>query len=108
MQHIWERLKLGPEDWRKIYKSLCLLEIILKAGDQSCVSSIRGNIYKIKSFQTFSLKLDPSKGNGIREKSKIICEMIDNPERLEEERIKLKEIRSKLSGSSGGNSIMQL
>eukprot|EP00826_Nyctotherus_ovalis_P059686 TRINITY_DN8323_c0_g1_i1.p1 TRINITY_DN8323_c0_g1~~TRINITY_DN8323_c0_g1_i1.p1 ORF type:complete len:261 (+),score=72.90 TRINITY_DN8323_c0_g1_i1:341-1123(+) len=103
MSFIWERLKLGPEDWQKIYKSLFLLEIILKAGDPRCISSIRGNIYKIKSLQTFSLKLNSEKGSGIREKSKSICELIDNPEYLEEERAKTKEIRSKLSEASGGS-----
>jgi len=73
----------------------------LKAGDSRCVSLIRAKIYNIKRFQTFSLKLDSDKGSGIREKSKVICELIDNPELLEEEREKTREIRSKLSGHSG-------
>jgi hypothetical protein len=107
MHHIWGRLKLGAEDWKKIYKSLYLLEIILKAGDPKCVSLIRGNIYNIKKFQTFSLKLDTDKGSGIREKSKIVCELVDNPELLEEEREKTREIRSKLTGHSGNNLLIQ-
>ncbi len=105
--HIWSRLKLEPEEWRKIYKALYLLDIILKAGDPKCVSIIKGNIYKIKSFQTFASKagVGAEKGNGIREKAKAICDLLENPELLDEERNKTKQLRNKLSGvavSSGG------
>jgi len=100
MQHIWERLKLDQQEWRKIFKALHLLEIVIKAGDPQCITSIKGNIYKIKSFQSFTTKVGSEKSAGIREKAKTICELIEDPDKLEEEREKTKELRNKLSGGS--------
>eukprot|EP00826_Nyctotherus_ovalis_P002202 TRINITY_DN1041_c0_g1_i48.p1 TRINITY_DN1041_c0_g1~~TRINITY_DN1041_c0_g1_i48.p1 ORF type:complete len:321 (-),score=95.26 TRINITY_DN1041_c0_g1_i48:50-1012(-) len=45
------------------------------------------------------------RSSGIREKAKNICELLEDPDRLEEEREKTREVRNKLSGgsySSGG------
>jgi hypothetical protein len=71
----------------------------MKCGDPKCMTQIKSNSYKIKSLQSFSFKLvGVEKGIGIKEKAKQICELIDNPETLEEERNKTKAIRAKLSG----------
>eukprot|EP00826_Nyctotherus_ovalis_P002205 TRINITY_DN1041_c0_g1_i6.p2 TRINITY_DN1041_c0_g1~~TRINITY_DN1041_c0_g1_i6.p2 ORF type:complete len:176 (-),score=70.27 TRINITY_DN1041_c0_g1_i6:48-575(-) len=105
LSHIWDRLKLDSMEWRKIFKALQLLEIIMKVGDPQCFSSIKGNIYKIKSFQSFTTSAGTGKSSGIREKAKNICELLEDPDRLEEEREKTREVRNKLSGgsySSGG------
>jgi epsin len=106
MNHVWDRLKLEQQEWRKIFKALHLLEVILKVGDPQCISSVKGNIYKIKGLQSFTTKAGSDKSAGIREKAKIICELVEDPDRLEEEREKTREIRNKLSGSSysSGNS----
>ena len=105
LNFIWERLKLEPEEWRKIFKSLHLLDIILKVGDPQCFSTIKGNIYKIKSFQSFTVKAGSEKGSGIREKAKVICDLLENPDMLEEERTKTRELRNKLGGVRSYGSI---
>lgn len=100
LEHIWDRLRLEPTEWRKIFKALHLLDMVLKVGDPQCISSIKGNMYKIKSFQSFTVKGRAEKSSGIREKSKTICDYIDNPEMLEEEREKIRALRNKLAGKS--------
>lgn len=104
LEFIWGRLKLEQEEWRKIYKSLYLLEIIMKVGAPSVINTIKSNIYKIKPFLNFTTKASTEKGAGIREKSKMICDLLDNPDLLEDEREKVRKLRSKLSGvsSTGG------
>lgn len=108
LYHIWDRLKLNTDEWRKIYKALFLLEIILKVGDPKCVKAVSHNIYKVRSWQSIKFEAHPEKGRGIKEKSKAICELVDNKELLEEERMKMKDIRSKFLGmsTSGSNMIL--
>lgn len=108
LTHIWDRLKLDSMEWRKIFKALHLLDIILKAGNPQCFSTIKGNIYKIKAFESFSTKAGTSKSEGIRQKAKSICEMLDNPEVLEEEREKTRQLRNKLSGKSVSSGIEEV
>lgn len=102
--HIWDRLKLEAVEWKKIFKALQLLEFILKVGDPQCFSIIKGNIYKIKSFQSFTTKSTTAKSTGIREKAKLICDLLEDPEKLEEERERTRDIRNKLSGGSSYSS----
>lgn len=99
--HIWSRLELDPSEWRKIYKALYLLDIIMKLGDPACLSDIKTNSHRIISLENFSYREEGvERGIGIRDKIKIIEELIDNPDILEEERDKAKNIRNKLSGRS--------
>lgn len=105
MAHIWMRLDMEPIEWRKIYKALYLLDIILRSGDPDCVAEIKSNSYKIKMLQGFSYRDEGiEKGNGIREKASNIEELLNNPELLEEEREKAKSVRGKISGGSPGSS----
>ncbi len=105
LSHIWHRLRLEPEEWRKIFKALCLLEIVLKCGDSGCVSQVLSNSYKIKVLQSFSsMHSGSDRGVGIREKAKAIGELLENPELLDEEREKTRQIRAKLSGGSSYSS----
>jgi len=68
------------------------------------LNEAKQNAYKIRSLQSFSFKLiGIEKGVGVREKAKNVCELLDHPETVEEERAKVKEIRSKLSGFSIGS-----
>jgi hypothetical protein len=37
MKIIWENIRANAKDWRKIYKTLVLLEIMIKHGSNRCV-----------------------------------------------------------------------
>ena len=90
-------------EWRKIYKALYLLDIIIRSGDPECVAEIKSNSYKIKMMQGFSYREDGvEKGSGIKDKANSIEELLNNPELLAEEREKAKSVRGKTYGSSTG------
>ena len=97
LAHIWDRLKLKKEEWKKIYKGLCLLLLILKAGDPACYSSIKGRWYAIHALQNIHYKSTPGKWN-VKEKAKEICDLIDNERMLQEERESIRVVRDKLFG----------
>ncbi len=81
----------------------------MKVGDPKCISQIRSNSYRIKALENFSYHIvGAEKGIGVREKSKSICELLDHPDQLEEERAKAKQIRSKLTGMSTGSTAYPL
>jgi hypothetical protein len=89
MKVIWENIRANSKEWRKIYKTLVLLEILLKHGSTRCVQEIRDETFKIRLLQDFSyMDAGQERGNGIREKSRVISEMISDYKKLEEEREK--------------------
>ena len=89
MKWIWENTKSHAKEWRKIYKTLVLLDIILKYGSTRCVQEIRDETFKIRLLLDFSyMDSGQERGNGIREKSREIIDMISDYKRLEEEREK--------------------
>ena len=104
LSNFGEQFKLRYEEWMKIDKALFWIDIICKIGNTDCFAKVKKNLFKIKSFQFFISSLGPEKGNGIREKSKIVCELLENPDVLEDERKRAKEMRAKLSGMSSQNS----
>jgi epsin len=99
MSHIWSRLELEKEEWRKIYKALYLIDMVIKCGDTTCIDEIKGKSYDIRKFETFSYKtVGVEKGNGIREKAKAIGDLLSSSDLIREERLKIKKIRQKLTG----------
>ena len=99
MNHIWNRLELPASEWRKIYKSLHLLDTILKAGDPECVGEIKANSFKLKVLENFSFYEQGSdRGTGISDKAESINKLLNDPEQLSEERDKAKKIRGKVFG----------
>ena len=54
MAHILKRLESKKEKWRKVLKTLFLIEHILKTGSPNFVDSMKSEIYKIKNLSSFS------------------------------------------------------
>jgi epsin len=52
-QHLWDAIRLGSSDWRKIYKALVLIEIILKTGSENAVHEIMKETFKIRLLTDF-------------------------------------------------------
>lgn len=99
LEHIWNRVKLGKTEWRKVYKALYLLLIILKAGDPLCFPAIKGKWYAINSLKSYRYTVGNGNNWNIQEKAKEICELINNEELLENERKKTNELRIRLGGT---------
>lgn len=101
MKTLWELLKSPPKEWRRLYKVLNLIEILMKFGSAPCLHEIQDEAFKIRMLQDFSYREgSEEKGIGVRDKSKYICQMLNDKNFYEEEKEKAKKTRSKFSGVS--------
>jgi len=109
MEAVWERLATDINfgaNWRNIYKSLLLLDYIVRNGSEKIVNDARQNIYQVRGLTTLNY-LDSEgvdRGVSIRERSKIVMELLSDTVRLREERKKCKQNRDKYSTAYGSES----
>jgi len=107
---LWEGLEGRPAAWRVVFKALTLLEHLIKNGSERMVEDARNKDHKLRSLYNFNyFEGQQDRGLGVREKSKQIVEMLQDNERIREEREKAKTLRDKFggvgsngSGSGGG------
>ena len=105
MKGIWEGLSDKREKWRRIYKSLVLLEYCIKHGSGRVADEARSELFRIRPLSDFKfMEEGREKGPGIREKSKLICDLLADNELLKAERLKAMETKEKYGGiaSNGG------
>lgn len=116
VQAIFKRfLEVGP-NWRKCYKALLLLDYVLKNGTRRFVDDVRDHMHQLKNLSDFQY-IDPETGrdqgiNGslvslfilrrVREKSKLIVDLLNNNDRLQDEREKAKRSRERFHGGDKG------
>ncbi|KAH7649968.1 hypothetical protein FG379_001812 [Cryptosporidium bovis] len=100
IQHcICDCLNQKPSKWRKIYKTLILIEYLLKNGIERFIDDTKENVYRIRNLQDFYYSEEGrDKGAGIREKSKYILNLLNDPLVLKNERKKAKDNRGKYIG----------
>ncbi|KAJ2793725.1 Epsin-3, clathrin recruitment and traffic between the Golgi and endosome, partial [Coemansia helicoidea] len=92
-----------PANWRQVYKALQLLEYLIKNGASRVVDDVRGHVV-IKSLKSFHYVDASGKDQGInvRHRSKEIVDLMNDHDRLREERKRAQENRDKYGGFSGG------
>lgn len=101
MNLVWRYLDSSKRKWRRIYKTLTLIEYLLKFGSNSCISEIKEEEYRIRILQDFTYREDKiERGSGIREKAKYISRMTSDPWILNDEREKAHKEVSKFVGIS--------
>uniref|UniRef100_F6ZH66 ENTH domain-containing protein n=2 Tax=Ciona intestinalis TaxID=7719 RepID=F6ZH66_CIOIN len=103
MGMMWKRmLHEGRKSWRRIYKSLLLLMYLIRNGSERVVTSAREHLYDLKSLQDYTCHDEHGKDQGInvRNKVKDIIALIQDNERLREERKRAKKTRDKYTGFS--------
>eukprot|EP00919_Chromeraceae_sp_WS-2016_P052401 GHVR01124409.1.p1 GENE.GHVR01124409.1~~GHVR01124409.1.p1 ORF type:complete len:274 (+),score=81.54 GHVR01124409.1:81-902(+) len=100
MKHVWDSLSERPvSKWRRVYKSLTLLEFLCKNGSERCVDEVREYMHKIKNLSEFRvIEEGRDKGAGVREKAKYICELVNDSQMLRNERDKARQNRDKFVG----------
>ena len=101
-----EKLTCPPEKWLRILKTLFLIEHILRTGNLRFAERLKDNSYKIKNLFEFSYidgKVD--KGETIREKSRFILSLINDNNKLKEERKKYDKWKSRIEGVGSGGAI---
>ena len=91
---IWKRLNDHGKNWRHVYKSLVLLDHLIKYGNERVIQHCRENIFSIQTLKDFQHVEDhKDQGYNVREKSKQLVTLLKDDERLRNERRKAQEAR---------------
>merc|ERR1719310_671180 len=99
---IWRNLALTGSLWRVVYKTLNLLEYLLRHGSERVIEDARDHMRDLKRLQKFEY-VDPEGkdcGINVREKARIIVELLNSNEQLTAERDKARANKNKYSGTS--------
>ncbi|XP_053303273.1 epsin-1 [Pleuronectes platessa] len=105
MTMLWKRLK-DDKNWRHIHKSLTLLEYLLKTGDDRVLLKMKDSIYIVKALTEYRFveKDGKDQGGTVREKAKVVLVLMEDDEKLKEERDFAVKTREKTSKSSAASS----
>jgi len=88
MPLVWQRVQQPSKQWTVIYKSLCLIEHLVRHGSQRVIDDVRDNLSKIRMLQEFSYDDEQGRerGTGIRTKAKEVCDLVMDDEALRQTR----------------------
>eukprot|EP00048_Salpingoeca_helianthica_P024773 m.35166 g.35166 ORF g.35166 m.35166 type:complete len:405 (+) comp9573_c0_seq1:61-1275(+) len=103
MGMIWKRLNDRGKYWRHVYKSLVLIEYLMKSGPEHTMQAVHANMYAIEALREFQFIDETGKdvGLNVRERAKAIIALLSDPERLQVERERAQTSRARLeSGAS--------
>lgn len=105
MTMLWKRLK-DDRNWRHILKSLTLLEYLLKTGDERVLLKMKDNIYIVKALTEYRFLEKDGKDQGVnvREKAKVVLVLMEDDDKLKEERDFAFKTREKTSKGSAASS----
>ena len=53
LKHVYARLQLPASKWRKVLKSLNIIEVLMEYGSRPCVKDIKEKIYLIQKLTDF-------------------------------------------------------
>ena len=97
MQNVWKRVNESGKNWRIVYKALTLLEYLIRNGSERSVEDGRDHVYQIRTLCDFQYT-EPGgvdQGINVREKSRQIVDLLNDRDRLKEEREKARANRGK-------------
>ncbi|EZF30774.1 hypothetical protein H109_01492 [Trichophyton interdigitale MR816] len=105
MPMIYKRFtEKSAEEWRQIYKSLQLLEFLVKNGSERVVDDARSHISLLRMLRQFHY-IDPNgkdQGINIRNRSQELAKLLGDVDMIRAERKKAKANRNKFGGFEGG------
>lgn len=103
MNMLWARmLKDNKKNWRRVYKSLLLLAHLIKNGSERVVTSAREHLYDLRSLESYHFVDENGKDQGVnvRQRVKEMVDLVQDDDRLREERKKAKKNKDKYVGVS--------
>ena len=82
---LWKRLNDTGKNWRHVYKSLILLEYLLKAGADHIVLEVRANMFALQTLTDFQYvgKSGVDKGINVREHARAVIALLSDEPRLQ-------------------------
>ncbi|CAF1012431.1 unnamed protein product [Didymodactylos carnosus] len=94
MPIVWKRLNDHGKNWRHVYKSLVLLDYLIKYGNERVSQQCKENIFAIQTLKDFQyIEDNKDQGFNVREKAKQLS-LLKDDERLKNERRKAQEGRN--------------
>lgn len=104
MTLLWKRINDHGKNWRHVYKSLVVLEYIVKTGSERVAQQCKENIFAIKTLKDFQFidKDGKDQGVNVREKSKQLVSLLKDEERLKAERQRALKAKERFTQSQGG------
>ncbi|CAF0920493.1 unnamed protein product [Rotaria sordida] len=103
MPIIWKRLNDHGKNWRHVYKSLVLLDHLIKFGNERVSQQCKENIFAIQTLKDFQYVEDQKdQGFNVREKAKQLVALLKDDERLRNERRKAQEARERYARQAMG------
>ena len=102
MVFVWKNLQLTGSLWRVVYKTLNLLDHLVRNGSERVIEDARDHLRELKALQKFEFVDTEGKDTGVnvREKAKQLIELLGNEELLNEERDKARSARNRYTGVS--------
>ncbi|XP_055588044.1 telomere length regulation protein TEL2 homolog isoform X1 [Uranotaenia lowii] len=103
MSMLWKRmLQDNKTNWRRTYKSLLLLNYLVRNGSERVVTSSREHVYDLRSLESYTFVDEQGKDQGINVRHKVreLMEFIQDDDKLREERKKAKKNKDKYVGMS--------
>lgn len=100
----------AANEWRQIYKSLQLLEYLIKNGSERIIDDVRANVSLIQMLKSFHYIDSKGRDQGInvRNKSKTLIAFINDDSQIRAERKKARQNAKKFAGvassAMGGSS----
>ncbi|WWD19095.1 hypothetical protein CI109_103553 [Kwoniella shandongensis] len=101
MEMMDKRLNDRGKNWRHVFKALTLLDYCLHAGSENVVIYFKDNIYIVKTLKEFVHVDDAGKdvGANVRQKAKDITNLLQDEQRLRDERRSRGAMRDRMLGN---------
>lgn len=100
MARSFENLNGNQDKWRRILKTLILLEYLIKNGSDSIADELRGEQLTFRRLANFQCKDEgQDRGSGVREKAEALVKLLNDKDFLKLEREQAKLHHTKLTGS---------
>ncbi|KPM02377.1 clathrin interactor 1-like protein [Sarcoptes scabiei] len=107
MNMLWKRmLQDNTFNWRRTYKSLQLLNYLVIHGSERVVTSAREHIYDLRRLENYTFVDETGKDQGInvRQRTKLLIDLIQDDDKIRIERKKAKQYKDKFIGVSNESS----
>ncbi|XP_057700723.1 epsin-3 isoform X3 [Corythoichthys intestinalis] len=104
MGMVWKRLNDSGKNWRHVYKSLTLLDYLLKTGSERVAQQCRENAFNIQTLRDFQYvdRDGRDQGANVREKARQLVCLLRDEDRLRQERSQALKTKERMAGGSGG------
>jgi epsin len=103
MRMIWKRLNDHGKNWRHVYKSLVLLDYLIKNGNEKVAQQCKEHIVAIQTLKDFQyVEENKDQGANVRDKAKQLVSLLRDDERLKQERLKALKARERYAQNAMG------